>query len=284
MKYIRKYNESSIPMNSELVTTYNDMKKQAMPIVEYFKSYYNSVKVESETSLDNFIERYIIFLGVKNIEYIDLTGTTYKNEIERDIINFGLDYTICIVDPTGKDIRRKITVKIKKLKSELYDINVVLDNNRNIQLIVWQFILSECRNGKKFINIINSYKKIKFGITNVKSVKGKNAISDVFKGKKADLMGIVNTLRGTADENRLLVKLSPYIFKYGEDYEVKEMWDRINILPNIMTVLNNLNKETPKIGKPDNRGFFNRLRSVIKLSDNELQAGKDMSGMGFNDD
>src|ERR1700761_4565535 len=125
MKYIRCFNEASIAMNSELVNIYNSLKEKSFPIVKYFKSNYNTNNIESETSLEDFVNNYIRGIeSSKNVEDIDLTGYTYKNEIEKNIVKFGMSYGLVMYDGTSQDIKRKIKIYIKP-KSNY----ILLENN-----------------------------------------------------------------------------------------------------------------------------------------------------------
>lgn len=266
MKYVKPYNEDSIPFNSELVDLFNTYKAKSIDIVKYFKEYFGMTKVDLETDLNDFLER-----------YLDWTkGKSPVLNMKENLKKIDLYYIVELSNPNYQQIKFKFKLHIGK------DISILIDGNRPVNQVVSDFIRFECKNGRKFIEICKKLKEnsdIAFVILHTSQKSNLNLF-----GENIDLESITRVLNpnNTFDKNTL-IKIAPMIFKFGTDDEVKRFWDKINRNYNTIMQIFAKDKEAPKPGYPDCRGYLNRLKNLIDLDDIKISNTKNLGEMGFSD-
>lgn len=256
-------------MDSDLVKAYNDYKKLAEPVVEYFKKSLSMTELMTETSLEDFTTSYLE--GLK--------GEKITDNIQDNLKLSNVGYRIEYKDPSYKQTRFSAYVIVYRS-----DIMIVLNGTVPLQIQVRQLIKSECKNGKKFINLVNELKKhrrVKFTIINFTRKTRKANLFD----QNVDLSSIADALDESDNfQKSMMINIAPLIFSYGTDDEIKRYWSRICNDHNAIYKILSKDKEMPKAGYPEYRGFLKKLMTLVKITKADIANSKGMSDMGFSDD
>ncbi len=160
-------------------------------------------------------------------------------------------------------------------------INLTIDGGRPAHHIVQDLIKFECKNGKKFLNIITELKKqnnLSFCIYKSK-YEGNLFLNNIDLVSITDCLGLDDISFGF----RTLIKISPMIFKFGTNDEIKRFWDKMCKNYNTVKQMLSKDKEPPKTGYPDCRGYLSRLKQIVNLTDVEISHADDLGKMGFSD-
>lgn len=270
MKYIKPYNEDSIPFNSKLVDLFNEYKYLAEPMVKYFKEYLGMDKIDFEMDLRDFIDLY-------------LDSTKYDNgsNLESKIGN--LYYKVNMYNSNYEQIKYQVKIHISSK-----DIIILIDGSKPVCQVVSDLIRFECKNGNKFINIVKKLKEYNGNLMfNILHSSKRNGVKNNLFEDSIGIEAITDALDMTNNfDRKTIVKVAPMIFKFGTDDEIKIFWDKITHNHNnyniIMQILSK-DKETPKTGYPDCRGYLNRLKQLVNLDDIGISNAKNLGEMGFSD-